>query len=265
MRTASALEKARLLLAIARRRPAEAVDRVRAVVETRADRFWPRAGRQSGSSLREALLRLEPALGRPLAAHLADERLRAVDADVERARDALAGPFAPEHNGDVALGRACYVLCRALRPDVVVETGVAYGVTSAYVLAALDENGRGALHSVDLPPLGREADAHVGALVPPALRGRWAVHRGASRRVLPALLDRLGPIGVFVHDSLHTYLNVRDELRLVGPRLGRPAAVVIDDADMNGAPDEWATRHARASAWIAEERKRRTFAVALAG
>jgi hypothetical protein len=208
MRTASALEKARLLLAIARRRPAEAVDRVRAVVETRADRFWPRAGRQSGSSLREALLRLEPALGRPLAAHLADERLRAVDADVERARDALAGPFAP---------------------------------------------------------VGREADAHVGALVPPALRGRWAVHRGASRRVLPALLDRLGPIGVFVHDSLHTYLNVRDELRLVGPRLGRPAAVVIDDADMNGAPDEWATRHARASAWIAEERKRRTFAVALAG
>lgn len=137
-------------------------------------------------------------------------------------------------------------------------------MTSAFILAAMSRNGHGALHSVDLPPLTRGADSHVGALVPARLRGRWTLHRGASRRVLPALLARLGPVDLFVHDSLHTYLNVRDELRLVGPRLGRPGAVVIDDADMNGAPDEWAARHARACTWITEEQKRRVFAVALA-
>lgn len=261
----SALEKTRLLLGVARRHPSEAIDRVRAVLESRADRFWPRAGRQrGGASLDAALAALEPALGRPLRAHLAEGALASVEAAVRRARAVPARRFAPEHDGDVALARACYALCRALRPAVALETGVAHGVTSAYVLAALAENGRGALHSVDLPPLAPGADAHVGALVPAELRGRWTLHRGASRRVLPGLLAELAPVGLFVHDSLHTYLNVRDELRLVAPRLDRPAAVVIDDADMNGAPDAWAARHALASAWVAEEAKRRVFAIALA-
>jgi cephalosporin hydroxylase len=264
MQTPSALEKARLLLGVATRRPGEAVDRMRALVESRADRFWPRSGRPPASDLSGALTRLEAALERPLVTHLAEEPLRALEAELATAGAALAGPFTTEHSADLSLGRACYALCRALRPEVALETGVAYGVTSAFVLAAMARNGRGALHSVDLPPLARGADAHVGALVPASLRSRWTLHRGASRRVLPALLGRLGPITLFVHDSLHTYLNVRDELRLVGPRLARPAAVVIDDADMNGAPDEWAERNACASAWIAEERKRRTFAVALA-
>ncbi len=186
-----------------------------------------------------------------------------MDAKVRLATARIAGPFAASHSGDVALGRACYVLCRALRPQIALETGVAYGVTSAYVLAAMHLNGCGALHSVDLPPLASAAESHVGAVVPPELRERWTLHRGASRRVLPALLDRQGAIGLFVHDSLHTYLNVRDELRLVGPHLGSPSAVVIDDADMNGAPEEWANRHARETAWVAEEQKHSIFAVAL--
>jgi hypothetical protein len=264
MRTPSALEKARLLLGVARRSPSEAADRLRALVESRADRFWPRAGRRAVASLDEALARLEHDLGRPLAAHLAEEPLRAVESEVVLARGRVVGPFASEHSGDVALGRACYALCRALRPALALETGVAYGVTSAYILAALRQNGLGALHSVDLPPLAHAADAHVGALVPPHLRDRWIVHRGASRRVLPALLGRLGRIGLFVHDSLHTYLNVRDELRLVSPHLDHPGAVVVDDADMNGAADEWAIEHARATAWVAEQQKRRVFAVVLA-
>jgi hypothetical protein len=260
----SSLEKARLLLGIVARHPSEAVDRVRAVVESRADRFWPRAGRQPPTDLRSALGRLETALGRPLLPHLGEEPLRALESELVRARERLTGPFAPEHDADAALGRACYVLCRALAPELAVETGVAHGVTSAFILAAMATNGSGALHSVDLPPLTRGADAHVGALVPERLRARWTLHRGASRRVLPALLRRLGAVQLFVHDSLHTYLNVRDELRLVERRLGRPGVVVIDDADMNGAPDEWASRHARAVAWVAEERKRRVFAMALA-
>ena len=35
----------------------------------------------------------------------------------------------------------------------VVETGVAHGVTSRFILEALERNGRGFLWSIDLPPL----------------------------------------------------------------------------------------------------------------
>jgi hypothetical protein len=39
---------------------------------------------------------------------------------------------------------------RAMRPDVVVETGIANGVSSAYVLLALKKNGNGVLHSIEI-------------------------------------------------------------------------------------------------------------------
>jgi hypothetical protein len=44
-----------------------------------------------------------------------------------------------------------YALTRLLRPRHVVEVGVSSGVSSAYFLQGLERNGRGTLHSVDLP------------------------------------------------------------------------------------------------------------------
>ncbi len=46
-----------------------------------------------------------------------------------------------------------YALIRLLRPAHVVEVGVSSGVSSAYLLKAMDRLGRGTLHSVDLPKL----------------------------------------------------------------------------------------------------------------
>jgi len=43
-----------------------------------------------------------------------------------------------------------YAAIRSLRPEVVVETGVANGVSTAYLLLALDQNGKGILHSIEI-------------------------------------------------------------------------------------------------------------------
>src|SRR5215472_8825018 len=43
-----------------------------------------------------------------------------------------------------------YAAVRASTPEVVVETGVANGVSSSYLLLALQKNGRGILHSIEL-------------------------------------------------------------------------------------------------------------------
>src|SRR5579872_3592390 len=39
-----------------------------------------------------------------------------------------AQPFGIFHNGTATLGELCFRVCRFLRPETVVETGVAYGV-----------------------------------------------------------------------------------------------------------------------------------------
>src|ERR1700687_229783 len=44
-----------------------------------------------------------------------------------------------------------YAAARALAPDCIVETGVANGVSSSYLLLALQKNGRGRLRSIGLP------------------------------------------------------------------------------------------------------------------
>ena len=112
---------------------------------------------------------------------------------------------------------------------------MAYGVSSAFLLKALEQNGRGTLHSIDLPPLRREYSRFWGVAVPEDLRRRWRLHRGASRRVLPGLLREIGPVGLFVHDSLHTRRNMRREFDAIWPNLGPGGLLLADDVERNRA------------------------------
>jgi predicted O-methyltransferase YrrM len=195
--------------------------------------------------------RLETALGRPLRPYLEEPEVASLERRAEAASMLDEGPPAI-HNADPGLARACYALARALRPEVVVETGVANGVTSSFLLQALELNGAGELHSIDLPPPGTDP-ALVGRLVPAELRSRWTLHRGASKDVLSRLVGRLDRIGVFVHDSRHTWRNVSRELETVSPHLARPAAVIVDDAERHAALQEWAVKLGAARVELVEE------------
>lgn len=197
---------------------------------------------------------LEGALGAPLAPHLGEPDLHAAE---ERMRERVAeippdSPLPPVHVSDLALARLLYAICRALRPRLVLETGVAYGQSSALMLRALAVNGEGLLHSVDLSP-SPEAEPHVGSLVPDGLRARWTLHSGATKRVLPSLLPTLGGVDLFIHDSRHTYVNILRELRSVGPHLSAPGVVVADDIERHSAWARWTREAAPAYAAAVQE------------
>jgi predicted O-methyltransferase YrrM len=151
-------------------------------------------------------------------------------------------PFGVFHNGDMVLAQLCYVIVRAMRPKKVAETGVCYGVTSAHLLAALEGNGEGHLYSIDLPPLGKNNDDYVGWLVPGDLRKRWTLQRGTSRRLLGPMLNEVGSIDLFVHDSLHTYKNMKMEFEMVWPHLSSGGVLIADDIEGNAAFQEFAGR-----------------------
>lgn len=143
------------------------------------------------------------------------------------------------HNADFSLAEICYLACRVLEPEIVIETGVAYGVTSAFILEALYENNKGKLYSIDLPPLAKNQQSHVGFFVPDHLKQRWRIHYGSSRRILPILLETLTKTDIFIHDSLHTYSNISYELSLVSKYLESPAIVIVDDVQDNQAFSDW--------------------------
>jgi predicted O-methyltransferase YrrM len=129
-----------------------------------------------------------------------------------------------------------YALVRAARPNLVVETGIANGISSAYVLLGLQKNGNGILHSIEIGDSSYlPADCEPGWIVPRWLQDRWKVHLGDATVLLPKLLHSLGPIDVFIHDSLHTAEQMNFEFQTAYPRLRTGGYLIADDALWNQA------------------------------
>ena len=134
-----------------------------------------------------------------------------------------------------------YAAVRALRPEIIVETGVASGVSSAYLLLALQRNEQGTLHSVEIGDAAYlPTNKEPGWIVPEWLRTRWHIHIGDARAVLPGLLRELGPVDMFIHDSLHTYEHMKWEFELADPHIKRGGLLLADDALWNPAFAEFA-------------------------
>jgi hypothetical protein len=156
------------------------------------------------------------------------------------------GAFAGWGDGDHSLARAVWCITCHLRPATVVETGVARGITSRFILEALAANDAGHLWSVDLPPPGRpDLQEQIGVAVPVQLHSRWTYVKGSSRRRLPALLGRLNKIDLFVHDSRHSKRNLLYELELARVALRPGGFLVADDVDLNCGLHQYREDHPR--------------------
>jgi hypothetical protein len=163
------------------------------------------------------------------------------------------GAFAGCGDGEPGMVRAIWCLVHHLRPDRVVETGVARGITSRFVLEALTSVGRGHLWSVDLPPpRAREIHEQIGIAVPPSLRSTWTYVPGSSRRRLPGLLDEVGEIDLFIHDSRHSQRNLLFELGQAWGSLRPSGIAVADDVDLNCGFHIFASSHGEAPALVCE-------------
>src|SRR5262249_28112852 len=133
-----------------------------------------------------------------------------------------------------------YAAIRAMAPDFVVETGAASGVSTSYILLALQKNGRGKLHSIDVgDPQYLPSGKPIGWIVPDWLKANWDLHIGDARALLPQLLSQYPFIDVFIHDSLHSYDHMLFEFRATYPRLRPGGLLISDDAAWNSAFSEF--------------------------
>ncbi len=139
-------------------------------------------------------------------------------------------------------GPMLYVMMRVIQPKIIVETGVASGASSSFLLKALQKNNSGHLHSIDLPA-SPENDPDVrlpeykkpGWLVDDELKDRWTYHEGKSSDLLKPLLEKLSNIDMFIHDSLHTYENMKFEYTTAWPYIKNNGFLASDDIKWNPA------------------------------
>jgi hypothetical protein len=146
-----------------------------------------------------------------------------------------------------------YLLVMKHRPKRVIETGVSHGVSSRFILSAMNRTGEGKLISIDLPaydPEGRKyydgtidheyvpEKLGVGWLVTPELRSRWDLRLGKSSEVLPTIT---GDVDLFMHDSEHSYDNMLFEYNWAHDHLA-PGGFLASD-DVNKAFDDFLAAH----------------------
>lgn len=129
-----------------------------------------------------------------------------------------------------------YVLVRHLAPSTVVETGIFDGLSSAYILEALNQNGEGQLVSIDINDRERypsDLDAiDAGWAVPHRLRVRWDRRFGDANDVLPDVFDDVTP-ELFLHDSLHTESQMQAELHAATDVMEPGGVVMTDNSQFN--------------------------------
>ena len=131
-----------------------------------------------------------------------------------------------------------YCLVRIKRPKIVIETGCATGTTASLILYALERNGSGHLHTIDLRNptdwISREGLA-TGFLVPERLKARWSLTLKDAKVALPELLSQLGTVDLFYHDSDHSYIHQMWELLTAWPYLTTSGLLASDDLADNTA------------------------------
>ena len=154
------------------------------------------------------------------------------------------GSYAYYSDADSSLCRAVWCVALHARPEVVIETGVAHGVTSRIVLEALRQNDFGHLWSIDLPfPFDYRLHTETGVAVTEACRPRWSYLEGSSRQRLPPLVTEVGRVEMFIHDSLHTKRNTLFEMEQAASAMPVGGVMLVDDIDSHEGFTAFAGRH----------------------
>jgi hypothetical protein len=146
-----------------------------------------------------------------------------------------------------------YFLIRKTKPERIVETGCWYGNSTVSILAALKMNMKGDLFTIDLPAYYETGGYHdvnpylteekrtvalpkgtqPGFIIPEFLKERWHLILGSTSEKLRPMLQELGSVDLFLHDSLHTVENMSFEFNLAYQYIKQNGFLASDNIDWN--------------------------------
>lgn len=175
--------------------------------------------------------------------------------------DEVNAIFVPKRHDRAGCGgfrEFLYVIVRLTRPDVMIETGVWDGQSTAVILQAMEDNAAGKLISLDLPAtqtikystdnLGKGTlppGCQPGWTVPERLRARHEMILGNAKETLPAAFKRFEQIDIFLHDSLHTDEHMTYEFETAWPHVKKGGLLMSHDIFDNPSFHRFARRVGR--------------------
>lgn len=172
-----------------------------------------------------------------------DEALRYIEEAL--ADDQLRADYASQRRPALlrrrmSVGQRCiwWAIIRIRRPELVVETGVWYGLGSLTILRALELNAHdgaphGQLISFDFDPTS-------GWLVPERLRTRWQLVVATTEEKLAPSLDGR-TVDLFIHDTPSEYGLERGEFEVALEHVGRDSVLISGNGENTAALSDLCT------------------------
>lgn len=147
----------------------------------------------------------------------------------------INNPYPVIYGLNRSVSRLLYHLCYVTKPSIVVETGVANGFSSSYILSAMEKVNHGKLFSIDGIIRPWHTAEKIGLAIPANLKKRQNLILGNASKELEKLLDEINQIDIFIHDSSHTYQNMKKEFRIAWPHIMKGGFLFSDDVSQHDA------------------------------
>ena len=143
-----------------------------------------------------------------------------------------------------------YSLVRLLKPAKVVETGVANGHSTFFILNALMKNQNGRLYSIDV-------SNDVGSLISEDLKPYWNLYvlPKKNKKTLNQYLNKIKPIDIFIHDSNHMYYWQMIEYESFLKNISSNGFILSDDVDSSYAFIDFCNKNKLEAVFLNDNRK----------
>jgi len=127
-----------------------------------------------------------------------------------------------------------YFVTRLLKPEAIVETGVAAGYSTTAILKAILKNGKGYLYSSDFPYFRLNTpEKYIGVLVDNDLRNNWQLYIEGDQKNLKTISHNVRTIDLFHYDSDKTYGGRYQALKSLSPNFTPRTVIIMDDIQDN--------------------------------
>lgn len=127
-----------------------------------------------------------------------------------------------------------YFLVRHLKPETVVETGVAAGFSSSAALSAMKKNQSGKLLSSDFPYFRLpNPERYIGVVVADDLKKRWELFVEGDDANLPKIMEVVSSIDLLHYDSDKSYSGRETAIETLRSRFTDNTVLIMDDIQDN--------------------------------
>lgn len=151
-------------------------------------------------------------------------------------------------------GETAYLLTRLIEPETILEIGVANGVSTTYILGALDEiESTADIRAIDKPQFeadirskrGSRGLSGVGGVIPDEKEAGWVAPRdkrlkhgyqyygGDFTTILPEIVDSLPPIDLAIYDASKDSTEMRIAYETLIQSLSTDGILLSDDIEVN--------------------------------